>query len=984
MIVAMNRYRNFWSKASLYLAACSLVVILSGTYAFAIPLEDFVLGNEEIVESDEAEGEGSQKIPVSKTTLEFNLPEMPFRLSEDQLPYVIESLNQQLMEKGIEDSRGDAVCVKDLLKETTLEYPSELNESGFSAFLRIALSEEYDNKYELLESRLPFIVNPIRQENDSSSLILLNGNKSLSWLQDSPIFKCNEHLLSSFVDKGYGEEIQLEIEEGISSSLKIYAKNVQTSVITIFDNLEYKRDKSVPYISSYSVDSEFKGLGPVWFFNNELTVTIAVTDGSPKFPNRENYKAESSGLAPQVVAIEYLNQLSTSQVVYSSLLPDESQATGLLQFKVECDADIQLDSITITIKDNAGNVGRTTLKDAKLIPLKVINAVVDATKPQLSIEYDNNDAGETGFFSKGRTASIYIREPLFHYVQSFDANQEIVTLSINESTKVLHASDFLKNHNGIWCASYYFSEEGACSIKAQVEDLTGKTSEYIQDSFFLDFTHPVLSLSYDSEESELNDFYNGNKSAYVKIKEANFDPSLIKVQTTYVYKNEGEARAAQISQWFSEADTHWCVIEFSGEGLYSFSVSGNDKAGNSLNSYSSNTFTIDKTPPQIKIDIAGSEAINEKAYISNAGITISLSDIALDATSQVEVVTAGLSTSVNPYTAAISVGEKQAIYSYSDPAFIPQNDNVYKVTANALDFAGNKYSKTIVFSLNRFGSTYRLNADSESMLAKKYIPGSEVQDICFTEFNPSGIDAKKSSVKVTTNFKSKTLQQGSQFSVNAQREGLGTKYEYVIYKENFLKEGTYSIDVTSEDNAGNLSSIQSEPQGKESRRSNIEFVIDNTAPLVVITTQESSLNPNAQDVYVNITDNTRLKEAVIYKNDEVVETIAASNMPSVFHHKIPLSLTHNGSSIKVVARDFADNYSTELYQDNATNTNIFQQFLQQLNNVRSFQQVLFVMLVSLGFGSILLILKHLHVSGKSPVQKKTTRKKGNQYGKHSN
>ena len=102
-------------------------------------------------------------------------------------------------------------------------------------------------------------------------------------------------------------------------------------------------------------------------------------------------------------------------------------------------------------------------------------------------------------------------------------------------------------------------------------------------------------------------------------------------------------------------------------------------------------------------------------------------------------------------------------------------------------------------------------------------------------------------------------------------DNIGYTYTYRIKRENFAEEGSYRLSMYSKDRAGNEVNNSIAIQGKE-----VEFVIDNTAPKVVIDGVETGkvYDVEAQEVGIVVTDNFKLAEAeftLVNKKNEVLE-----------------------------------------------------------------------------------------------------------------
>lgn len=127
----------------------------------------------------------------------------------------------------------------------------------------------------------------------------------------------------------------------------------------------------------------------------------------------------------------------------------------------------------------------------------------------------------------------------------------------------------------------------------------GKTDDYI---FIVDTIAPKLSVKYQGEEpyTAREDFYNGahffNSDVVVEltITETNFYAEDVIVKVS----KDGDAATAVTPSWNDKVGT----FTLTGDGDYVVYVTYTDKANNKMADYASETITVDKTAPVVKID----------------------------------------------------------------------------------------------------------------------------------------------------------------------------------------------------------------------------------------------------------------------------------------------------------------------------------------------------------------------------------------------
>ena len=152
---------------------------------------------------------------------------------------------------------------------------------------------------------------------------------------------------------------------------------------------------------------------------------------------------------------------------------------------------------------------------------------------------------------------------------------------------------------------------------------------------------------------------------------------------------------------------------------------------------------------------------------------------------------------------------------FDDFDYTAQMDDLYILKATARDLAGNDCEKIVTFSVNRFGSVYTFDRQTEQLAGKEgqYYTNQE-QDIVVTETNVDTLEFLEISCK--RNGKLLTLQQGVDYDVHVSgTEESWKQYVYTIPGKNFEKEGTYILTICSEDRAAKR--FRQSYKGKEDR-----------------------------------------------------------------------------------------------------------------------------------------------------------------------
>ena len=232
--------------------------------------------------------------------------------------------------------------------------------------------------------------------------------------------------------------------------------------------------------------------------------------------------------------------------------------------------------------------------------------------------------------------------------------------------------------------------------------------------------------------------------------------------------------------------------------------------------------------------------------------------------------------------------------------------------------AGNTLTKSITFSVNRFGSTYKLSDSTEKFVNKAYHQKGD--EIVLYEINPNNI--VKQEVSILSDGKTTTLKANA-YKFDKLKEQTWNKYEYKLPASLFEKEGTYEIIVSSEDEAGNK-------QTNQIKKVDVKFVIDKTNPNAVITGVETGklYNDSELKLGIELTDNIKLGSAKLYLNDVEVqayneETVAKNNGKLAY----TLHESDKWQTLKVVTVDAAGNEGTSEEMKVLVSSNWFTRFV---------------------------------------------------------
>jgi hypothetical protein len=393
------------------------------------------------------------------------------------------------------------------------------------------------------------------------------------------------------------------------------------------------------------------------------------------------------------------------------------------------------------------------------------------------------------------------------------------------------------------------TEDGVYSISVSCMDAAGHVATPIVRSFVIDQTAPDLSITFDGTMACNGSYYASPRNATVVVDECNFDSALVAIDTN-----------GRVGTWADLGDRHQVEVCFDQEGPAHLDVTATDRAGNRAQA-SGGTFTLDFTAPVVTFD--GVE--DGCAYRGDLSPSCSIFDDNADPAT--ESVT--LSGSEHDELALAAEEADGAARRYATPAFSheQETDDVYTLQATAHDLAGNETVATCSFSVNRFGSTYRILPVSLDYLAGFEGSGQRcyADEVLVEEVNVCDLvshqvfvarDDTIVSVPEVKDAVATNSSIGPSYSCEEEDDGSAWhSYLYTLSAQTFRDEGTYRVMINSMDRAGNASSNTLERAGAP-----IALVIDNTPPVIWTQGVASGETVDSDDarVLAHAFDNVRL------------------------------------------------------------------------------------------------------------------------------
>lgn len=569
--------------------------------------------------------------------------------------------------------------------------------------------------------------------------------------------------------------------------------------------------------------------------------------------------------------------------------------------------------ILLTAEDNAGNV--TSME---------YSIKIDITKPIIDIEYDKNAADSGTFFRESRRANVTVKE------RNFDPAAVQVSIKNTDGTIPTISKWSKTDGNGNmdntqWEATIEYTAEGDYTFAIACTDQAGNPNEPVHyadgtvapTAFTIDKTRPTISVTYDNNSALNGNYYNANRTATVVVTEHNFDASRVNI-TLRATDDGADIALPTVSGWTSSGDRHTATIAYRRDGLYTFDIDVTDKAGNTSADFTEQTFYVDTTAPTLEITGIADRSANNGDIIP----VVSYSDTNYD-DAQVNITLTGAMRKGVALDGSYADQHNGKVFTFKNFAKEKEVDDIYTLAATLTDKAGNTTEKTILFSANRFGSTYALSAATEQ-LNGSYV--QTPQDVVVTETNPDALQ----NIRITLFKNNQTiiLQEGTDYRIEV-RGGNGQWYEYIytVLAKNFADDGVYRLTFYSEDAAGNIAE-----NTLDTKKQEIGFGVDKTKPNMVVTNLESDTTYPLENLTVSLSagDNLLLQSVVVYLDDysKAYKTWTAEEVAAIvadqgeFTFDIPGDST-GAHQVKIVCTDAAGNEQTEEITNFYVTTNLF-------------------------------------------------------------
>ncbi len=200
-------------------------------------------------------------------------------------------------------------------------------------------------------------------------------------------------------------------------------------------------------------------------------------------------------------------------------------------------------------------------------------------------------------------------------------------------------------------------------------------------TFGIDVTQPVIAVRYDNNDALNDKYFKNDRTAVITVTERNFDPSKIEIATesgarsAWTY-HAGAAVNGDQDQWS-------CTVDYTADGVYTLSVSGEDQLGLPAASITyegaaAQNFVLDKTAPVVRVSFDNTDVRNGKYYNRSRTAAVEVDDVNFNGVNEIQV-------------AALLGGAAPQVAFAGKTAVVPfEADGTYSMSGTVTDMAGNR------------------------------------------------------------------------------------------------------------------------------------------------------------------------------------------------------------------------------------------------------------------------------------------------------
>ncbi len=406
-----------------------------------------------------------------------------------------------------------------------------------------------------------------------------------------------------------------------------------------YDEYEEERfviDKLAPVIEINKADGAY--------IAEDREVTISVTE--------KNFDAKDFVFNVEATDIEG-RTIDLSNQGYAERLKDEANWSSSAGQKWQAHLTFDIEGqykIKANYVDLAGNPAEE----------KIDTFCIDKNPPEnLSLQYDPEFSEEVlkelffGFSQgnqsdEGATVKVKITAAdnyagVSHFVYSYKVEEG--ASAVNRGMENISIEAKTEGGAKTASASFEIPAQFRGHLTVTAYDKSGNYSTLDEKKILVvDNIKPEIEVSYDNNTAINEVYYNGDRNATITITEANFfgtsewdkadltDGNLSVIVTAV--DNAGNSNTTSLEPDFvkeTEGDIYKAKIPFTGDGDYTLKVSYKDRSGNEGVSEVDDSFTIDKSAPEISVSFDNNDCRNSEYFNAERKAIITVTEHNFDA-----------------------------------------------------------------------------------------------------------------------------------------------------------------------------------------------------------------------------------------------------------------------------------------------------------------------------------------------------------------
>ena len=380
----------------------------------------------------------------------------------------------------------------------------------------------------------------------------------------------------------------------------------------------------------------------------------------------------------------------------------EKKEKGMFTESFEIDPNFK-GSLSFVLKDSNGNVSdeiKYTYANGNLKGIVVEDGEKHESVSEAWVREVNASAAENGIYNEDIKLNLYAED-----MYSGLSSVSFVAMNKDDGAIIAQYSEDIESRTENSGVQYTWSkndqvisalkknEGNNIELWFSAQDNAGHKINAETKTVKIDVTAPKVTVTYDNNSPVNEKYFNATRTATIEVKDYNFISSGITLDIKKngapmnVAPNFSTDRVVKKDESGKPYYTYVMTLPFAEDGDYDFTVSARDAAGNVGTLGRTDSFTIDKTNPDMSIAFDNNNPYSGQYYGDSRTATITIkehnfnaSDVKVNVTASVD----GSSVSAPSVSAFSTSGDVHT-------ASVTFNgDADYTISASCVDLAGNE------------------------------------------------------------------------------------------------------------------------------------------------------------------------------------------------------------------------------------------------------------------------------------------------------